>query len=438
MDFRNAIIQMLGLQDVLIEDLKIFRKDLRIELQVRQRRESCYCNRCGLQLDQVKEWILRKIKAPALGIFQSVTIKLYQMRGVCSECNCTSTAELAWIHPQFHSFSCGFVEVAGRMMEETTCEAVSRLTNVSSKVLWQMDQWRMQHLLQFMKLPKKLDLSHLCADEVHFITRRPKKRRTMVDRRWMPEFVTNLVCPSEGKILFNAIGRTESALEGCLMKLTEEQRSEVKYACSDLHDAYINTFSKLLPNAQVCVDRFHLVQKVNGAFDEVRRSEFKMAKYKKDTFTEEMLRPHRRFVLVSREKNLSKSEVHLLDRLRTLNKQIHTAMLLVEQFHLAMDTRRVPVFRRHLTEWYQLVRQSKLDPFRKVAKTIRKYRSMIEAYIESRLTTAVIEGLNNKIKVLKRMGYGYTNPKSFMLKILQRCGYLNHYEINTDQLMFKV
>lgn len=438
MDFRNAIIQMLGLQDVDIEDLKIFKRDLRIELKVRQKRESCYCRRCGLQLDQVKEWVFRTIKAPAIYPYNNVLIKLYQMRGVCSECNVTTTTELAWIHPKFHSFTCSFVEAAGRMMEETTCEATARLTGVSSKVLWQMDQWRMEHLLQFMELPKKLDLTHLCADEVHFITRRPKKRRSMIEKRWMPEFITNLVCPAEGKVLFNAIGRTEVSLNNCLLKLTSEQRSEVQFACSDLHDAFINSFTKHCPQAQVCIDRFHLVQKINQAFDQVRKSEFKKAKFKKDTFTEEMLRPHRRFVLVSREKHLSKSEVHLLDRLRTLNRDIHTAMLLVEQFHAALDTKKIATFRKQLFDWYQLVRQSKLEPFLKIAKTIRKYRLMIEAYIASRLTTAVIEGLNNKIKVLKRMGYGYTNPKSFMLKILQRCGYLNHYSMNTDQLFFKV
>ncbi|MBK9323911.1 MAG: transposase [Bdellovibrionaceae bacterium] len=48
-----------------------------------------------------------------------------------------------------------------------------------------------------------------------------------------------------------------------------------------------------------------------------------------------------------------------------------------------------------------------------------------------------MEGLNNKIKVLRRMGYGYTNEVSFMRKILQRCGYLNHLSINTDEFFFK-
>ncbi len=205
----------------------------------------------------------------------------------------------------------------------------------------------------------------------------------------------------------------------------------------DMHEAFISTIEKECPHAEVCIDRFHLVQKVNEAFDKVRKFEFKKAKECKDEFSENMLEPHRRFILVSRHKDLSKSEQKLLDKLRTVNKSIHTAMLLVEYFHKTLDKTTVSSFRKSLFTWYLVVRESKLEPFIKLAKMIRKYRRNIEAYIKSRLTTAVAEGLNNKIKVLKRMAYGYTNPISFCRKILQRCGYLNHRSINTDQFFFK-
>jgi transposase len=126
-----------------------------------------------------------------------------------------------------------------------------------------------------------------------------------------------------------------------------------------------------------------------------------------------MLEPHRRFILVAREKDLSKAEQKLLDKLRRVNESIHTAMLLVEYFHKALDKVSVTSFRKTLTTWYRVVWESKLEPFLKLAKTIRKYRKNIEAYIQSSLTTAAAEGLNNKIKVLKRMDYGYSTPSHF-------------------------
>ena len=110
----------------------------------------------------------------------------------------------------------------------------------------------------------------------------------------------------------------------------------------------------------------------------------------------------------------------MLKRLRELNEPIHNAMLLVENFHAALESKTVPTFRKAMVDWYQLVREAKLYPLRRFAKTIRRYRDEIENYIKSRLTTAVSEGLNNKIKMLKRAGGGYKTPLYFRNKILQR------------------
>jgi transposase len=256
-------------------------------------------------------------------------------------------------------------------------------------------------------------------------------------KRSQPEFVTNLVAPLAGKVLFNAVGRDSEALKTALSVLSKGQKLTVENFAVDMHEAFITVIEDECPNAEVCVDRFHLVQKVNEAFDKVRRSEFKKARDNKDEFNKSMLEPHRRFILVTREKDLSKSEQKLLDKLRRVNESIHTAMLLVEYFHKALDKTTVKSFRKTLATWHWVVRESKLEPFLALQKTIRRYRKNIEAYITSRLTTAVAEGLNNKIKVLKRMGYGYTNPISFCRKIMQRCGYLNHLSINTDEFFFK-
>jgi transposase len=437
MDFKNAIIQLLGIQDVIIEDFKHFKKQRRVEIKLRQLRSECFCFRCGLQFGTVKEWALRELKAPPLGICQDVTLKFMQMRGHCEDCNRSCVARVDWIHPKFESMTCGFVEVAGRLMEEITCEAVGRILGSDSKLMWSLDQHRMEVMLQFLKLPKDLDVSYLAADEVHFRTVAIKNRAGLFAKRWRPEFVTNLVAPLAGKVLFNAMGRDSEALETALSVLSDGQKLSVENFAVDMHEAFISVIKTECPNAKVCVDRFHLVQKVNEAFDKVRRSEFKKAKENKNEFDKNMLEPHRRFILVAREKDLSKSEQKLLDKLRRVNQSIHTAMLLVEYFHKALDKTSIKSFRQTLLTWYIVVRESKLEPFIKLAKTIRRYRRNIEAYIKSRLTTAVAEGLNNKIKVLKRMGYGYSNPTSFCRKILQRCGYLNHLSINTDEFFYK-
>ena len=128
----------------------------------------------------------------------------------------------------------------------------------------------------------------------------------------------------------------------------------------------------------------------------------------------------------------------MLGKLKMLNVNISAGMLMVDVFHKVLDQKCLSKFRKKLAQWYHVVRVSKIPLFRKFALKVKKYRKNIEAYIKSRLTTAVSEGLNNKIKVLKRMGYNYTNEKSFQNKILQRCGFLNSRHIDTDFLFWHV
>ncbi len=123
----KVIIELLGIQDVIIKDIKKFRKDLRLEVKIRQKKSDCFYSKCGLQFKTVKEWNLKSLKVPPMGGYQNVQLKFMQMRGFCEDCNCSSVARCGWIHAKFGSLTCGFAEVAGRLMEEITCQAVSRI-----------------------------------------------------------------------------------------------------------------------------------------------------------------------------------------------------------------------------------------------------------------------------------------------------------------------
>jgi len=435
MDFSDLIIEALGLQDVVIEKVEKDHRELSLRLVVRQQKEKCRCHQCGSPILYTHEWKERTIKGPPLGAFLYVTVILYQLRGYCHICDDNvKSARVPFVHPRFENMTLALCELAGRLMEEMPCAAVARLLKLNSKTIWELDQIRMKIMKPLMKLPENIDLSKMSADEVHFRTM-PK-----VDSITKPDikFVTNLVCTKEGKILSNAPGRNTQALANCLKILSREQRASIKTFAVDMHEPFIQAIRKLCPNAQICVDRFHLAERVNDAFDELRREEFKKAKDANDNFQLGMLSPQRRFVLVEREKKLKKGDLKMLDKLKDLNKNILNGMILVEHFHRMLDKIDVIEFRKSLMLWYGLVREAGLQAFRKLAKLIRKYRDYIEAYIDSRLTTAKSEGLNNKIKVLRRSGYGYTNQQSYLNKILQRCGYLNSKYINTASWFWRL
>ncbi len=269
MDFPDLIIKALGLQDVVIEKIDPNSKELSLIISVRQIRETCRCHQCSSPILYVREWKERKIKGPPFGAFLYVTIVLYQLRGECHICDDhVRSAKVPFVHPGFRNMTLALCELAGRLMEEMPCAAVARLLKLNSKTVWNLDQIRMKMMKPLMKLPENIDLSKMSADEVHFRTM-PK-----VDSITRPEikFVTNLVCFSESKILSNAPGRNKNSLAKCLKVLTVEQRAAIRIFAVDMHEPFISTIKKLCPEAQICVDRFHLAERVNKAFDELRKA----------------------------------------------------------------------------------------------------------------------------------------------------------------------
>lgn len=437
MSYAKAILTFLGIQDVTITDIKIWQKRSEVELKIKHNFEKSHCSNCGLLHKKVHDWELKVLKGPPLGIFKSVTLKYQRIRGFCESCQKNTLCVADFIHPEFKQYTCSFAETAGRLMEETTCEAASRLLDANSKSLWSLDQWRMKYLFQFMKLPEDMDVTELSADEVHFKSVK-LERTNLFSKFYDIKFITNLVCTSNSKVLFNAAGRDFKALENCLNVLSPGQRLAVQFFALDMHDPFISAVQVNCPNAKICVDRFHVAQGLNKAMEKVRRIELRQAEKDRDLRVMGFLSSSRKFILFEKKKNLLKSEIGFLDKLRQQNKNINNGLLITEYFTNLLNKKTVNGFRDKLLKWYQLVRESKLKPFLEFAKTIRKYRLNIEAYIKSRLTTAVSEGLNNKIKVLKRMGYGYSNETSFRMKILQRCGFLNSTHIDTRQLFYSV
>lgn len=434
MGFADGIMRALGVQGSELGRIEFNDETLSATIHITQPFHLSRCGVCGDFLLKIHSWLERDIRAPSFFIYSHVTLKVRYGRGLCRSCNRNRVSRVLFAHPEFESMTLGLCEQAGRLMEESTCAAAARILRLDEKTLWRLDQWRMEKMHGQMKLSEiveKLDCRKLSADEVHFRTIEHQTRKHPFSPRFDIKFVTNLVCTREAKVIANAAGRDASSLAKCLKKLSEPQRLAVEFASIDMNKGYMRAMKRLCPNAEIAIDRFHLVQVLNERFDRVRREEFYKARKSKNEFQATMLSPQRRFILCERNAVRSPEEDSLLGKLKMLNDTIHNAMLIVDYFHKVLDEKSVGGFRRHLAEWYRLVRQAKVKPLMEFGQLVRKYRRNIEAYIKTNLTTAISEGLNNKIRVLKAMAYGYKNERSFMLKILQRCGFLNSKFIDT-------
>ena len=168
------------------------------------------------------------------------------------------------------------------------------------------------------------------------------------------------------------------------------------------------------------LDHFHVKAYLSEALESVHKQE--LAKAKKDEAQEELaglLHCKQRFILLRNK--LPRKKAKMLKRL----EQLYKAMLLKEQFATIYEYKEKKDAQPALRAWIGDALRSGLTPFRELALKLFRKRHYILNFFIRRITSAISEGINNKIKRLKRMAYGYRDVSYFLLKIHQHCGLLN-------------
>ena len=107
-----------------------------------------------------------------------------------------------------------------------------------------------------------------------------------------------------------------------------------------------------------------------------------------------------------------------------VNKRLQRAYLLKEDFEAFYECEDKEEATSFLKQWTKRCTQGRLEPFIKLAKRLNRWSEGILTYFDHRITNGVAEGINNKIKVLKRRSYGFHDEEYFFLKILNACGAL--------------
>jgi len=133
-----------------------------------------------------------------------------------------------------------------------------------------------------------------------------------------------------------------------------------------------------------------------------------------------------RFVLLKNKDNLTSTQANNPEKLCQINKQIYEAMLLKETFlqMYSMGDNFVDIT-NHLLDWFIQASNSNSKPFQLLANKLFEKIDYILNWFKQKISSAISEGFNNKIKRLKRMAYGYKDIDYFGLKIHQHCGLLN-------------
>ena len=188
---------------------------------------------------------------------------------------------------------------------------------------------------------------------------------------------------------------------------------------------YISSTKKYAVNALIVLDRFHATQKANNAADQVRRDELSKARKNENEELIELTNCKQRFILLKNRSKLSERQSATLERLCEINQPIYKALLLKESFLQTYSLNTAEEAKKHLQEWIDQALLSGLKPFIELAYSIAEKVQYILNWFTKKISSAISEGFNNKIKRLKRMAYGYKDIHYFKLKIHQHCGYLN-------------
>jgi transposase len=231
------------------------------------------------------------------------------------------------------------------------------------------------------------------------------------------EYITCVVDHGGKRIVWAGEGKNADALQAFFEELGPERCAKLRVVTLDMSKAYRKAVTEACPQATQALDRFHVQRLAHNALDEVRRAEVNEATEP----DEKRALKKTRYALQKNPWNLTEFEEQKLSTLQKVNKRLYRAYLLKEALVAVLDRSLVPVARKKLEEWCAWAARSRLEPFIRLARTIRDSTEGILAYVQTGLSNGRTEALNGKIRTLTRRAYGFHHPSAVIALIYLCC-----------------
>jgi transposase len=186
-------------------------------------------------------------------------------------------------------------------------------------------------------------------------------------------------------------------------------RARITTVCTDMWEGYSTAVEEMLPEAQIVIDRFHVACHYHDAVDDLRKQEVRRLKHELPAAAATELK-HTLWPFRKRSAALDPTERARLDRLLAYSPALRQAYTLREQLTSIFDTARSKTDGlRRIRLWRRRVEKSGLTCFDGFLKLLDTWLDRIANYFINHQTSSFVEGLNNKLKVLKRRCYGLRN-----------------------------
>ena len=216
-----------------------------------------------------------------------------------------------------------------------------------------------------------------------------------------------------GRILYVGNGKGSDSLDG-FWKTVRKKGVRIKYVATDLSAAFISSVSENCPDAVHVFDHFHVMKLMNDKLDEIRRVQYNM---EKNINRRNVLKGTRYLLLKNGADICDKKYRTRLENALAMNRPLSEGYYLKEQLReIWMQTDRKAA-ELVLLDWVKQAGESKVPQLMRMASTVMAYRTGILAWYDCHISTGKVEGINNKIKVLKRTAYGFRDERYFKLRL---------------------
>ena len=382
--FKGYVIESVNCQSIGIQ----------INLRWDQRR-TLRCPDCGKKMAKNRETDLIAFDLPCGG-GPVVLVRYPAIQGCCSSCKRYKTVRPEEIHPT-RKATWRLMRYVSLLARYVPLDAMVSFLEVPASTAWRYD-----------KDVLEADLPEPDLDGIEAI---------LVDEKSVRrghKYVTLVLNAKTGELLHMIESKKKGSLEAFFVKLTDEQKASIKAVCIDRNGAYAAAVEEGLPHAEIVYDKFHLMNSLGKAIDEVRKEEYRDA-------TGEMKNviKGQRFNLLRHPENLRPSGQLALRGLLEINEKINIAYLLKDQFRLVWNYRKRGWARRYLLQWISWVRESGVEPLIRFAKGVERDIERIVSWCDHRITNGRIESFNSTVSRIIFKARGIRSLDYLYLKLRQ-------------------
>jgi transposase len=219
-----------------------------------------------------------------------------------------------------------------------------------------------------------------------------------------------------GRVIWAAKGRSKATVNSFFDALGTERAALLQFLTCDGAEWIRTVVAERAPGALICLDTFHLIGWATDALDQVRREEWNRLRRSGGAKAAKTLKGLR-WLLVRNWENLTCAQKGVIRELEQANKRCFRAWQLKEELRDIMQMSPIAA-ERALDEWLSYASRSQLEPFVKLARTVRHYRESLEATLEWKLTNGISESNNAAIGRIRSAARGFHDPSSFITMIM--------------------